>query len=303
MKAIAYFSNGIGNLVMMMPALQAMASMTEENKIDVVLGDWSDNRKPAVIEILEKWDKVERVILYPKDALDPRKYDLWFYSAHGSNCEVVTAFKDHISYKPIAKPAWRSSLIHEVDHYMEIAYSMGYQGPIPKVNFPLADGPILNGVKRPVVGLCNGWFRTSYWAKKEWPGFRCFSDVFRRYYGGSIVGIGGSGELDGIPLDIDFCGKLSITESAKVMSQLDVLVTTDTGNMHISDMLGIPLIALFGSTLTSKNAPRGFNSTVLMSGVDCAPCQDTKIFMSCKDNLCMKSIIVGDVMATIKEKL
>jgi len=42
MKGIAYFCNGIGNLVMMMPALQAVASMTEQKKIDIVLGDWAD---------------------------------------------------------------------------------------------------------------------------------------------------------------------------------------------------------------------------------------------------------------------
>ena len=118
-----------------------------------------------------------------------------------------------------------------------------------------------------------------------------------------MVGIGGAKELDGISLEKDFCGKLTITESARVMKQLDLLVTTDTGNMHIANMLGVPLISLFGSTLISKNAPRGAKSTNLMSGADCAPCQDTKIFMECKDNFCMKSITVGDVMATVKEKL
>lgn len=304
MKAIAYFANGIGNLIMMMPALQAIASLTETGKIDVCLGDWQDSRKPAIMEILKAWDVVDRIIEWPRDGVDPRIYQLWFYSPHGAGCDVVNLFRSRMNYRPVPRPAWKESLIHEVDHYMEIAYSMGYMGPMPEVRFPLPEGgPSLGNLPRPRIVLCNGYFRvaTGYWDKKGWPHFRAYIRAARGFFRGSMVGIGAEGEwAENEALDANFAGKLSILETAKVISQADLVVSTDTGNMHIADILGVPLIALFGPTLVSKNGPRNRRAVVLASGAECAPCQDTARFMGCRDYVCMRSITVGDVMAVTR---
>ena len=305
-KAIAYFSNGLGNFIMQMPAMEAVASMTGSKTIDICLDDgWRDGRRPAVEDICKAWSVIDRIISWPKDQINDGDYDLWFHSAHGSNCEVVHRFLGNMKHHPVAKPSWRSSLIHEADHYMDIAYAMGYQGSIPKVEFPLMDGPILN-LPHPIVGICNGWFRNEniYWKKKGWPHFRLLSKTLKNYFGGSVVGIGGGSEIpQDVILDTDFAGKLPILQSAKVISQLDLVITTDTGPMHLANILDVPLIALFGSTLTSKNSPRGRNSSVLMSEVSCAPCQDTSRFYNCQKFACMEGITVGDVMAKAKEKL
>jgi ADP-heptose:LPS heptosyltransferase len=188
---------------------------------------------------------------------------------------------------------------------MDIAYAMGYHGPIPKVEFPVADHPILD-LPRPIIGICNGWFRTErmYWEKKGWPHFKRLSEVLRGYFGGSIVGIGGKGEVPlGVILDADFMGRLPILQSAKVVSQLDLLITTDTGPMHLANILDVPTIALFGPTLVSKNGPRGEKSTVLISGEQCAPCQDKSAFYGCKRFVCMEAIKVSDVMTTARREL
>jgi hypothetical protein len=304
MKAIAYFANGIGNLVMMMPALQAVASMTEDGTVDICLGEWQDSRKPAVYDILRAWRTVGRVYEWPKNGFDPKSYALWFYSPHSTGCDVVNTFRANMGYRPVARPAWRESLIHEVDHYMEIAYSMGYRGAVPKIEFPVADGPVLDALPRPLIVVCNGYFRTStgYWDKKGWPHFEALAEALRRFFGGSIVGIGGAGELPpGFRCYANFAGRLTILETAKVISQADLVVTTDTGNMHIAAALDIPTVALFGPTLTSKNAPRGKKAVVLTAGTECAPCQDTARFMTCRDYVCMRSITAGDVMAVARE--
>lgn len=305
-KAIAYFSNGLGNFIMQMPAMAAVASITDSKTIDICLNDeWRDGRRPAVEDICEKWPVVGKVLNWPKDKLDEEIYDLWFYSAHGSNSEVSHRFLHNMKHSPVPKPSWRSSLIHEVDHYMEIAYAMGYRGSIPEIEFPLADGPILD-LPRPIIGICNGWFRAEsmYWQKKGWPHFKRLAVVLKRYFGGSIVGIGGGGELpsDAI-VDADFGGKLSILQSAKAIKQLDLMITTDTGPMHLANILNVPLIALFGPTLINKNGPRGKRSSVLVSKEECAPCQDTSRFYNCNKFACMENISVGDVMAKAREKL
>ncbi|MCJ7747934.1 MAG: glycosyltransferase family 9 protein [Desulfobacterales bacterium] len=305
MKAIAYFSNGLGNYILQMSAMAAVASMTDSKTIDICLDDnWRDPRRPAIDDICRAWPIIDKVISWPKDQLNGN-YDLWFYSAHGTSCDVVQKFLHNMKHHPVPKPSWKSSLIHEEDHYMEIAYAIGYQGPIPKVEFPLAEDPILN-LQRPIIGICNGWFRTEkmYWQKKGWPYFKKLAETMRHYFGASIVGIGKDGEIPSeVILDANFGGKLSILQSAKVISQLDLVITTDTGPMHLTNILDIPLIALFGPTLTSKNGPRGKNSSALISGMDCAPCQDTSRFYNCQRSACMEGITIGDIMAKAREKL
>ena len=305
-KAISFFGNGLGNMVMLMPALAAMSTLTETGKIDIVLDDrWRDMRRPAVEEILFNWKVIDRVISWPRETFDPREYDLWYYSGHGNgSCQIVDLFIQKLRYV-VAKPSWRGSKMHESNHYMEVAYAQGYEGPVPEVNFPLADGPILD-LPHPIIGICNGWFRgTKYWEKKGWPHFERLSSVLKMYFpGGALVGVGLEGELPtGTRLDADYGGKLTILQTAKVISQIDLLITTDTGNMHIADTLDVPLIALFGPTLTTKNRPIGKRSHVLTASMECVPCQDTRAFSSCEKAICMEEIKPGDVMAVAREML
>ncbi len=306
MKAIAHFSNGFGNFVLMMPALQAVASMTEEKKIDIVLPDeWMDYRKEMVEDVCRAWPIVGKVYHYPRERFEESEYGYWFWTAHGASSEAMKVFIRNMKHRPVAKPGWRSSLIHEADHYEAIARAMGYEGQMPEVEFPLDDGVNLD-LKRPIIGICNGWFRTEkmYWQKKGWPYFKRLSEVMRLYFGASIVGVGGKDEISkDVELDQDFTGKLRILQSAKVISQLDLIVTTDTGPMHLANILKAPLIALFGPTLTSKNAPRSGNSSALVSGMNCAPCQDSGGFYNCQKFACMEGITVSDVMSIAREKL
>lgn len=304
MKAIAIFQNGLGNWILLMPALAAMASMTNSKTIDIVLpGVWKDSRRKSVEDICRAWPVIDKIINWPQDQINPSNYGLWYYSPHGMNGELSNMFmtRNKVFFQ---KPHWRQSLLHESDYYMNIARVLGYKDPIPKVIFPISGAPVLN-LSRPVVGLCNGFFRTkrAEWTKKAWPHFAKLSMTMKRFFKASVVGIGFVNELNGVPVDLDFTGKLSITETAKVISQLDCLITTDTGNMHLADILNIPVLALFGPTLVSKNRPTGKGAKVLRSGLSCSPCQDTSRFTSCAANECMKSISVGDVTSVTREML
>lgn len=291
---------------MTMSALQAVASLTTDNKIDILLPDnWDDYRKQIVVDICRTWPIIGKVIRWPSERFNEKEYGLWFYSAHGSMSDIVHLFLRNMKYYPVPKPNWRKTLIHESDHYMEIAYAMGYEGPIPKVEFPLADEPILK-LPKPIIGLCNGWFRTEkqYWEKKSYPWFGRLAATLKHYFGGTVVGIGRKGELSTETIvDINYAGQLSILETAKVLSQLDLFITTDTGPMHLANILDVSLIALFGSGLVSKNGPRGKNSSVIRAGLNCVPCQDTGAFYGCQKNLCMESIAISDILAVARGKL
>ncbi len=303
-KAICYFANGLGNFILLMPAIQALASMTDEKKVDICLPDeWSDYRKVLVEQICESWPTVDKVIHFPREQLNEGEYDLWFWTAHGASSQGMKVFLRNARHRAVPKPHWRSSRIHERDHYMEIARAMGYVGDIPRVDFPLAEKPLLNGIRRPVVGFCNGAFKTKEWQKKHWPFFGKLAEVMKQFFGGSIIGLGGPDELVGVSLDQDFTRGLKVTETAKVMTQCDLIVTTDTGPMHLADLLDIPMVAIFGPTLTSKNAPKSSRASTILSGANCAPCQDAPQFYHCSRYLCMEKINVSDVMAVARGKL
>jgi len=304
MRAIAHFANGLGNFILMMPAIQALRDMTGQ-PVDLVLPDsWRDSRRPAVEEICAAWDVIGQVISYPKDPIDPAKYAHWFWSGHSSQTDAVLPFKHRMRHVPAAKPNWRESRIHERDHYMDIVRAMGWRNGdgVPKVDFPLAEGPVLS-LPGPVIGICNGAFNTPAWEKKHWPHFKDLAVTMRRYFKASVVGVGGPGELDGVPCDADFCGKLPIIETARVIRQCDLFVSTDTGCMHVADILGVPTIALFGSTLVSKNGPLGERSRAIVSNIDCVPCLETTLFFTCRFNECMHSLSVGDVMHEARRTL
>jgi len=306
LKAIAFFQNGLGNFILMMPSLAAVASMTNEKKIDVCTdASWKDNRRPAVELLCKNWGVVGKFINYPSDRLDPKDYEIWYFTLHGVNgSNIVNVFKNNMR-RIVPRPRWRESGIHESEYYEMVARSMGYEGEMPRVDFPLAGAPVLD-LPRPIIGLCNGYFRVSnhYWDAKGWPHFSRFSKVAKQYFGGSMIGVGLEGELPPeIHLAANFAGKLNILETAKVISQLDLLVTTDTGLMHLANLIETPMVTLFGPTLTTKNAPKAKSSTVLQMGISCSPCQDSVRWFKCKTNNCMQGITVGDVMAAAKEKL
>jgi heptosyltransferase-2 len=59
---------------------------------------------------------------------------------------------------------------------------------------------------------------------------------------------------------------------AAVLSHLDVLITNDSGPMHLAAALGVPCVALFGPTDPERTAPSGPGHRVLYTDRWCSPC-------------------------------
>ena len=59
-----------------------------------------------------------------------------------------------------------------------------------------------------------------------------------------------------------------------LLRHASVLVSNDSGAMHIGQAAGVPIVALFGSTAPSLGyAPRGNGNRLLgVEGLDCRPC-------------------------------
>jgi heptosyltransferase II len=89
-------------------------------------------------------------------------------------------------------------------------------------------------------------------------------------------------------------GETTLPELVGVLSHLRLLLTNDSGPMHLAAALGTPLVAVFGSTDWRETAPVSEKATVVREPVECAPC----LLRECPiDHRCMTRVGVDRVAA------
>ncbi len=98
---------------------------------------------------------------------------------------------------------------------------------------------------------------------------------------------------------VNFAGKTSIRELTAYIQLCRLLVTNDSGPMHMAAALGTPPLALFGSTSDVRTGPYDLGR-VIHKHVDCSPCYKRVCPI---DFRCMKRIEVDEVYQTILEML
>ncbi len=118
------------------------------------------------------------------------------------------------------------------------------------------------------------------------------------------------GDRDGTPLVDEICknlpqgalnlaGKTSIRELMAYLSQCDLLLTNDSGPMHMASALGVPLLALFGPTDDTTTGPYK-KERVIHKHVPCSPCHRRECPI---DFRCMTRISVEEVYGEIQDIL
>ncbi len=95
-------------------------------------------------------------------------------------------------------------------------------------------------------------------------------------------------------------GKTTLMQSVEIIRRAEILVSPDSGPVHVAGAVGTPVIALFGKELPSMWAPKK-NCFLINLAYDCSPCDDEKA-KNCKFNLrCIQDITAEMVMDKIKE--
>ena len=119
-------------------------------------------------------------------------------------------------------------------------------------------------------------------AVKQWPEARFREVAFRLIEdrGASLVLTGTEADRHqieivrtGLPADrvLDLSGVDLLTVAA-VLQQLDLLVTGDTGPMHLAHAVGTPVVAVFGASDAKRYAPRGLHDQIVRVDLPCSPC-------------------------------
>ena len=103
----------------------------------------------------------------------------------------------------------------------------------------------------------------------------------------------------GIPIPV-LGADLDPVELAAVLARARVVVTNDSGPMHLAAAVGTPVVALFGPTDPGRTGPTGSPSVVLDRYVFCSPCYLKECPYA---HECMEEIPVASVLSAVEKVL
>ena len=154
-------------------------------------------------------------------------------------------------------------------------------------------------VEKPLrVGLVLG----TSWATKEWPQEKWYSLIKSLQYRANFVCLGGPKEatqykplIDSLAAEgidhimLNMLGKTTLQEVGALIESCDVVVTADTGSLHIALALDKPVVALFGPTDPKLWGPLTGTFKVLVNDeLDCLGCRKRRCPKP--DQYCMSGI-------------
>ncbi len=206
--------------------------------------------------------------------------------------------------------------VHQIRYYVDLCKALGETGSptAPRVAVSNQDNTwaadFLSSVEVSeddvVAGLCPG---AAYGPAKRWLPGRLI-EVSKRVcenYPAKFMVFGGEGDeeaccvvADGIgEKAINLCGKTTLRELAALIERCAVLISNDSGSMHLAAAIGTPTIGVFGPTDPARSAPPE-NCTVIKKAIDCSPCSRRECPT---DFRCMTSISAEEVYQRVAEIL
>lgn len=202
--------------------------------------------------------------------------------------------------------------IHAVDRYLLIADYLECP-PLP-VSFPLgrddANRRAVDALLAPAPSVAEQAARgrliavnpSARWPTKLW-GDENFRALLGQLPRDRVVLTGSNSEaahVTAIASDcLNLAGKTSVMELVELLRRCAVLVTGDSGPMHLAAAVGTPVVAIFGPTDPVLTGPYGQGHVILRADVPCSPC----LKASCanpKTMECMKLVTVEQVRAAVE---
>jgi lipopolysaccharide heptosyltransferase I len=98
---------------------------------------------------------------------------------------------------------------------------------------------------------------------------------------------------------INLCGATTLIDLASLYKKARIVITTDSGPMHLAAAVETPVIALFGPTDPARTGPYGTGHTIIRTDLPCSPCFSKK----CSTKKCMEDISPQQVFAAVEKKL
>ena len=202
---------------------------------------------------------------------------------------------------------------HASELYAEALRPLGVQRP-GRLHVALSPSgriraeEVLARVRPPAVALAPG----ARWATKRWPPERFAAVAEALAAGGaSVVLAGGPGDAEALdafrsacraPIAADLSA-LPLEALAAALARVKLLVTCDSGPLHLASAVGTPVLAIFGPTSPLRWGPPPPGRALALP-LDCAPCSNHGGDI-CPEghHRCMADLQVGGVAAAAREML
>lgn len=333
--------NWIGDAVMTIPALRALRRSLPDARVSLLVKPWVSplfEKDPAIDEIISYSEDFRGISgkLRLSRKLRNRNFCMTVLFQNAFEAALLTflaGIPERIGYSRdgrkflLTHPAdfdYRAKGLHHIDYYLELVKKAGIT--------PTAEAPwifldleerlraraALETLKRPVVAVNPG---ATYGSSKKWLPER-FAEVAARVIheiGGSILLLGGPKETAiadeihqemrnvgaappiGSDSVLNLSGKTSLRELIGIIAESDILLTNDSGPMHIGYAVGTPVVAIFGSTSPEHTGPVGATDIVIRKTVDCAPCFERECRRKTLE--CMDRITAEEVFAAVKRSV
>ncbi|MCC2640301.1 MAG: putative Lipopolysaccharide heptosyltransferase [Nitrospira sp.] len=182
-----------------------------------------------------------------------------------------------------------TAAMHAVDRYLLVAEALGAERPAqPRFEFidrpgdRLAVETLLAGAGMAVSSPWIAMNVSARWETKRWPPqhFAETADRLSEAHGFPIVFIGGPAErAESLAVAslmrtkaVDLTGQTPVGLLPGLLRRSALLVTNDSGPMHIAAAVETPVVALFGPTDPARTGPYGRGHLVLSHAVECSPC-------------------------------
>lgn len=288
--------------------------------------DWVTNT--AYVDLVHCFDDVDTVIPFPRNsmlrdaplfirALRRTKYDMIIdlqgllksaivARAARGKMRIGPSFHregSHFFYDTVAgkRNKHRHAVIENLDVILHQDFDL--QAPVFPVSFP----PTAFSAPSPHIVISPA----SRWETKNWPADR-FAEVARHLQ----ARLGVSVTLLGAPADMDACrtiegmlqggcqnlaGRTSIVEMGAILKKADLLISNDSGPVHMAAAAGTPTLVVFGPTNPDRTGPFGDRHRVIQTQKDCQPCMNRR----CKnpDSSCIRNVTAEEVIAAAESML
>jgi predicted lipopolysaccharide heptosyltransferase III len=319
----------IGDLVLSTPTIRALRKKYPNAVIDMLVVPWAAqvvggnpyadhvyiyDKKGAHRNIKNLWHLVS--------SLRSQKYDLVIaanFAVRGAMLAKVLGARYRVGYDAQhagiflthTVSAKRTTIKHETENQLEVVkpldiytndFSLTYRHN--PVDMESMHQKVSISSDRPIVVICpfgrhplNSWVIEGYVDV-----VKSLSKVVNCYL------IGGKAEkekLEDINQKAGSCGQvlagtLTINELAAFLTLSSLVITVDTGPMHIASAVGVPILALFGRSDSRVWGPRAAGDRILKMDLECVPCI---IPRECQHHSCMKNLKSDVVIAAALDML
>jgi len=151
------------------------------------------------------------------------------------------------------------------------------------------------------------------WPNKRWPVghftelVRLLAEIFSDAHFAILGGAGDKslGEIIARSAPgrcLNLCGQTSLPEMVEWLRFCSLMITNDTGPMHIAAALGKPLVALFGPTEPRRTGPYHQLDSVLRIDLPCSPCLKSRCHYE-KPNECLNALSPAAVFEFVRKQL